>query len=71
MMAMKGKVMNNMIGVFRTVIREELSYALKGEAPPAVEDMEVDLNGKGFFKMMSMGMMGPGMMGPGMCKPKF
>lgn len=71
---MKTKALNSMIGVFRTVIREELGYALKGETPPAVEDMEIDLEGKGFFRMMAMGKMdrmGPGMMGPGMCKPKF
>ena len=32
---MKGKFMNKMIGTLRQVIREELNYALKGEAPPA------------------------------------
>jgi hypothetical protein len=31
---MKGKFMNSMVGTLRQVIREELNYALKGEAPP-------------------------------------
>ena len=76
---MKSQCMNSIVKVMRTVIREELGYALKGEAPPAVEDMEMNFEKMGIFRMMGPGMMGPkgpggmgpGMMHPGMMKPKF
>jgi len=76
MKAMKSQCMNKMFGLLRTVIREEIGYALNKETPPPVEEMEMNFDDTGLFKMMRMGMkgmgpMGPGMMGPGHCKPKF
>jgi len=50
MKKMKGQFMNKMFGILRTIIREEVGYALNKETPPPVEEMEINFEGSGLFK---------------------